>query len=118
MSILSNDATITAADRKIVFTSFTDPSIPGSIRKFCLCFIKTSASERSAIEKKLKECGADLFGISGSGELALIFPGSWKISDSCDVYLKSAAVEMKCSDQSSLEAIAGRLLAYSKTLIQ
>jgi hypothetical protein len=114
MGFFHKTETITPADKKVVFTGFTDNTIPGSIRKYCLCFMKCSASERAEIEKKLKSCGARLFGISGHDELALIFPDSWKISDASGAYLKTVAVEIERPHQGSLEAIAGGLLAYAK----
>jgi hypothetical protein len=119
MGLFRREAAITPSDEKIVFTGFTDRSIPGSIRKYCLCYMKCSAHERSQIEKELKKCGAKrgdaLFGIQGHDEVALIFPNSWKDSDSCGAYLKSVAVELERPPDNSLEGIAANLLAYAKT---
>lgn len=119
MGLFHKDVPITPADEKIAFIGFTDRTIPGSIKKFCLCYMNCSASERSAIEKELKGCGASrgagLFGISGYDELALIFPDSWKVSDSCGAYLKSIAVEIERPPDNSLEGIAAKLLAFAKT---
>lgn len=106
------NVTITPADKKIVFTGFTDPSIPESLRKYFFRYINCSTSERSSIENNLKKRGAEILRVKGHEELAFIFPGSQKVSDSCGDYLNSVAVEIRCFPNRGLEGIAETLLAY------
>jgi hypothetical protein len=112
---------IAPSERKIVFIGFTDPTIPGSLRKYFLRFVDCSPAERSKLETKLKDTGAEPYGVKiegadvkGADELALIFPGTKKISDSCGAYLKSVAVELECPSEGFPEGFIGLLLAYSR----
>jgi len=113
--------TMTApAARKIVFVGFTDPSFTESLRKYLLRFVDCSAIERSALEAKLKETGAKPYGIEiegadvkGADDLALIFPETKKISDSCGAYLRSAGVELE-SPSGGIPEFILLLLAYSR----
>jgi hypothetical protein len=109
---MNTNETITSGNKKVLFTGFTDHTIPGSIKKYFLRFADCSSSERQTVEGNLKKKGAQLMGINGHNELALIFPSSWEISNSCGEYLESVAFEIECPPGCSLEQLASILLAH------
>jgi hypothetical protein len=118
---LLGDTMTASADRKIVFIGFTDPSFPESLRKYFLRFVDCSAADRSTLEAKLKDTGAKPHGVKiegadvkGEDELALIFPETETISDSCGAYLKSVGVELECPSEGFPEEFIRLLLTWSR----
>lgn len=95
--------------------------MPGSLRKYFLRYVDCSAGEKSAFVAKLKETGAEPYGVNfgdvkikGQDELALIFPSTERISDTCGAYLGRVGAELKCPPEGFPEKFVALLLAYSR----